>query len=472
MELAATATLWFYLFLLIVTLVIGRSVGSALFLCRFNGRGLALIYILVGIVVACLMASLEWLGKGTRSTLLPFLTLVLFLITMVGAGLVFPRLEGDHAYLFGLFYLFVESFAFVTTVQFWTTANSAFSLDQARRLYVFIGTGGIFGSIVGGCLARGLSNGPIVHEVFVIAGIIPAQLAAMILFERLARRLRFRAPKSEEGWNLDHAASAVGLGAEQTTKWTLDHATPPPTRVVGESRGVLKSAVPAETNALDMPLSVPFGLVALLMVFSTTLVDYYYKMHADYRYSDDAGQLTAFFGSFYLCVGLMTLVTQTLVTPLLFRRGRPFLGLFGSPLALLAMTALNVFHPGLLFATLFKLTDSVLTHSVYRSCQEMLYTPLPTRWIRQLKSLSDGVYGRYGLILAGVFLLLLTPTESRSRGTWILPWLVGSLLAWGVSIVWLRNRYVFLGRQSPMKEGNGKSASREAVAGRAERLAA
>ncbi|MFO0944736.1 MAG: Npt1/Npt2 family nucleotide transporter [Planctomycetota bacterium] len=423
LELIATMTLWFYLFLLIVTLVMGRSVGSALFLCRFNGRGLALMYILVGLVVACLVACLEWLGKGTRTAVLPFITLFLFLVSMLGAGWVFPRLEGDHAYLYGLFYLLVESFAFVATVQFWTTANSAFSLDQARRLYVIVGTGGIFGSIVGGWLARILADGPIVNEVFVIAGIIPVVLGCMFLFDRLTIPLRRHAPKDADRWNLDHAAKVVGLAPTSP-----DSAQPSHARIHDPT--MLAALSPREPRAtLDMPLSVPFGLVSLLMVFSTTLVDYYYKMHADYRFADDVGQLTAFFGNFYLCVGVMTLLTQALVTPFLFRTGKTFLGLVGSPLALLAMTVFNVFQPGLFAAAFFKLTDSVLTHSVYRSCQEMLYTPLPTRWIRQLKSLADGVYGRYGLILSGVFLLLLTPSGGERRGNWLLPWLMIFLLA-------------------------------------------
>ena len=47
----------------------------------------------------------------------------------------------DHDGFRAGFYLLVETFAFVTTVQFWSQANAALSLRQARRLYVFVGTG-------------------------------------------------------------------------------------------------------------------------------------------------------------------------------------------------------------------------------------------------------------------------------------------------------------------------------------------
>ena len=428
LERALALTLWGYLFLLIVTLVIGRSVGSALFLYGFDGRGLALVYILVGVVVATLVAGLERLGSGYSIGRVAFCTLAVVFLMMLGAGYFLPRLPaGNHGLLYGGLYLFIESFAFVTTLQFWSMTNSALSMEQARRLYGFVGTGGIFGSIAGGLLTRVLALGTIEHGMLVMAGLVPLQLLALVVMSILVRQLHRRQPKLVDHWNFDHPASSVGLGRQGRIHYDLESSAEPPP--------------PPDSATAGRPLALQLGLVSLLMVFSTTLVDFYYKIHADRSYSGDVQALTSFFGTFYLAVGLATLLTQTVLTPLILRYRSAFLGLFVSPVSLCVMTLTNLLVPGIWSAAAFKLTDSVLSHSIYRSCQEVLYTPLPTRWVPRIKSLSDGVFGRYGLLLAGVLLLLLSPLLDARGPHWLLPCILVALAAWAIAIASLRRQY-------------------------------
>jgi ATP/ADP translocase len=183
------------------------------------------------------------------------------------------------------------------------------------------------------------------------------------------------------------------------------------------------------------------GWASLLMVFSTTLVDFYYKTYADHRYGGDVEELTTFFGGFYFWVGIATLAAQMVLTPFVLRRATAFDGLLVSPVALAAGALLNLLIPGLWSAAIFKLTDSVLSHSVYRSCQEILYTPLPTSWVERFKSISDGVWGRYGLLLAGLMLMAIAPALERFGSHWLLPVAVISMVAWGLAVGHLRKAY-------------------------------
>lgn len=429
LELSVAVVLWVYLFLLIVSLVIGRSIGSALFLRRFDDQGLAVTYILVGITVAVLVTLLERLGHGKSTLRIAFGTLVAMLAISLSAGVSLPWLiDDDHPLLFGALYLLMESFAFITTVQFWAIANGALSWEQARRLYVFIGTGGIFGSIVGGLLTQRLADGQAAHALLFNSAIIPLQLFAIVAFGLLARRLARHSPKSADQWNLSEPQKA--------------NATMSSLEAPRDSR----PSPPINSGLVDVgdnsrALGIRLAAVALLMVFSTTLVDYYYKLFADRRFDGNVEQLTAFFGGFYLCVGLTTLATQIVITPLVLRRGSAFAGLLTSPLALIAMALANMLIPGLWSAFAFKLTDSVLTHSVYRSCQESLYTSLPTQWVRRLKSQADGVFGRYGLLLAGVFLVVGTPLFEERGAIVLLASITAALVGWVIAIATLQREF-------------------------------
>lgn len=429
-------SLWAYLFLLIASLAVARSLSSALFLQYFDGRGLAVIYVVAGAAVAVAVALVEWLGRSTDAIRAALRTLLS--VQGVGAILLIAATTtslGYHPMIRAFLYVFVESAAFATTIQFWAIANSTLSLAQARRWYVLVGAGGILGSVFGGVLVRYCVRGQIVRAASVLAILAPLQVTAFLIFARSARLIARRAPKLAGAWNLDHAASSVGL--QTPSAISAIHLPVPSNR--------------PEIQQLPEPsstLSFSLGMAGLLTVFSTTLIDFHFKLLADRTFAGDVGRSMSFFGGFFICVGVATLLVQLVVTPWIIRRGSAFAGLLASPATLMAMTLVNLLTPGLFAATLFKLLDSALNHSVYRSCQEMLYTPLPTHWVGRLKSATEGVYGRYGLMLAGAFLFLIAPLLDSAGPMWLLPWILGSMGAWLLSLYFLREEYVRAGNSS------------------------
>ena len=57
-----------------------------------------------------------------------------------------------NGFLAYCFYTIVALFALLATSQFWVMANVVFNVREAKRLFGFIGAGGIAGGIVGGYL--------------------------------------------------------------------------------------------------------------------------------------------------------------------------------------------------------------------------------------------------------------------------------------------------------------------------------
>ena len=54
------------------------------------------------------------------------------------------------AWLYYVMYIWVSLFGAITTSQFWLLANHAFNPREAKRLFAFIGAGGVLGGIFGG----------------------------------------------------------------------------------------------------------------------------------------------------------------------------------------------------------------------------------------------------------------------------------------------------------------------------------
>ena len=57
-----------------------------------------------------------------------------------------------------LYYLFVNMFSLVAVSMFWSFINDVFTVDQGKRLYVYIGYGGLIGGIVGSELTKYLTS--------------------------------------------------------------------------------------------------------------------------------------------------------------------------------------------------------------------------------------------------------------------------------------------------------------------------
>lgn len=414
-ELFSALSLWSCLLLLVAAIVTARSAGVSLFLSHYGGRELALVYVVVGIAVVSFIYGLSWITHGVQYDRVAVATVLGLGLGTATFRLVLPPVHSGNTWMYGAMYIFLETFALVTSMQVWTLANSLFSSDQARRLYVFIATGGIFGSMLGGLVIRFGNMLPTADLLWVVVGLCPAMVVAIRIFKRYARRLRQFVVK------VPGIQARVGTvqpdGTEPMVRW-IRH--------------------PVLRRRSVFWLVVRLALLAFLGAFTTNLVDFYFKTYADRQFHGDTAKLTRFFGSFYLSVGCMSLAMQLVVTPVIVRRASVFAGLAITPAMLSAVTLTNLFGASLFRATLLKLVDSSFAHSVQRSCTEMLYTPLPPNLTGEIKLISEGAAGRAGLVVSGLVLWLLAPVLNTER-TLVL---VASLLVcWFGALMAVRQAY-------------------------------
>jgi AAA family ATP:ADP antiporter len=413
-EFLSAVALWASMMLLVCAVVTGRAAGAALFLNQYGGRELALVYVLVGLAVVPVVYGLSWVTHGIRYERVAVVT-----IAALGVGTTVFRLlipcggRAVHPWLFAALYVFLETFAVVSTVQVWTLANSLFNAAQARRLYVFIATGGILGSVLGGAGIRLLGFLRTVDLLWVVVGLCPLVITGLTVFNRQAHRLR-RVVVKEPLIALALAASPRG---DQMIPW-IRH---PVLRRRPVFRIVSKLA-----------------LLTFLGAFTTNLIDFYFKTYADQQFAGNAAELARFFGNFYLLVGGVSLVMQLVVTPAIVRHSVVFTGLALMPAVLSLCTTVNLLGATLVRATLLKLFDSGFAHSVYRSCTEMLYNPLPPDLTGEVKLISEGVAGRAGVVMAGLMLFLLAPVLTTGRTLGLISLL---LVCWLAALGLLKRTY-------------------------------
>jgi len=291
-------------------------------------------------------------------------------------------------------------------------------------------TGGVLGAAVGGLTTYLLSarfGVPTLDLLWVIVGLIPVGLVLLVLY---ARWYQGQTAPEQNG---------TGVSGD------MDLGSP----VQGRLSGFLTSLRhPVLRTRPGLDLMARLACTALMTVFATTVIDFQFKLAAKAEFAGDPEGLTGLFGLFYLTVGVTTLLVQVLGTPLLTRSGRMFLGLGLTPFVLALVTIGNllvvpsgvghVLVPAFVAMYVLKVLDSALSHSVNRSCREMVYTCLPDHLTGGFKALAEGVSGRVGLGLAGLALLVLAPQAASHAG---LVLTLGLLLAWLVCVLWLRYRF-------------------------------
>jgi ATP:ADP antiporter, AAA family len=302
---------------------------------------------------------------------------------------------------FGLYALYVWSGLLATflLVQFWDLVGTRFTITQAKRLYGFIGAGGVIGAIVGSGAASLLSRvvGPerlVLCSAFgfAVAGLIP------LLF-------------SEN-------ASAV--------------------RAVDEPAGL--------RDNLGVVARDPYArrLIAALFVATVclTLSDFVFKsMIAELV---PKAELGAVLGAVYFGANVLSLFAQLWLVGWVLKRVSLGAALGVLP-ALLALGGLGVAVSGGLAAVVaLKTADGSLRYSLHRTTAELLCLPFGDEGRQRVKTMIDLVAQRGGQVLASLAILGLGALHAQPRVLAL--GLAVFALAWLVSAAALRAPYIALFR--------------------------
>lgn len=147
------------------------------------------------------------------------------------------------------------------------------------------------------------------------------------------------------------------------------------------------------------------GLLILLSVVVSTLIDFEFKSAAKQAYSSTS-ELAAFFSAYYGWLSIATLIAQTILTSRILATFGLFPSLYLTPAVLLSGSLSILVSPTLLGAALTRISDAALRNSVHRASMEILYAPLTTQPKKIVKTFFDVVLERIGDAVAGLIILL------------------------------------------------------------------
>ncbi len=134
-----------YLLLLFYYLL--KPARDSLFLVELSPNQLPVVYMLTALIAAPVTAAYARAGVKRRLDRLIILTTAI----LVGHSIIlYWLLPVGWDWVVYLFYSWVAVAGGLTTSQFWLQANGVFDAAQAKRIFPFLGLGGIAGAFTGG----------------------------------------------------------------------------------------------------------------------------------------------------------------------------------------------------------------------------------------------------------------------------------------------------------------------------------
>lgn len=333
-----------------------------------------------------------------------------------------------------VFYVWVSIFSSFTVTQFWLFANDLFDPREAKRLFGFVGSGGILGGMVGGSLTSWLVHALGARNLLIVAAFI---LAACIFIINLVWQF--------EGERIVHLRPSAPRGAE-----------PPP---IG-TRQLLG------TIGRTRYLMLLVGIVVFAKTVST-LIEFQFNVLVE---SHVAGlnERTGFFGAFYRWLNIVALVVQFFLTSRILRTFGVGAALSLLPLGLAGGSLATLLAPSLWTGAFTMMYDGSMNYSLNQSTREVLYLPIEREVRYRVKPLIDMVFYRLSKAVGSLLVLLTTKVLDLSvRQVALLPLAMAG--AWMACIVAMRKEYVhelrrFLARETEVKTVGARSTSEVALA--------
>ena len=317
-------------------------------------------------------------------------------------------------------YIWIAIVGILQVSQFWTYSSQLVDPRQARRLFGFLGAGGILGSIAGGQIASWTGHLASTRSALLISAILLVGLTVLVL--------------------------------------TRGRATPTP-RKDDPKRAPPESLHDARDGWSVVRRSPYLGRVALLVLLGAMVaqvIDLQFSWAIEAS-TDGLDERTIVFGNVYSVMGLAAFIFQILVTSRIHRRLGVGFALRVLPLTngvtTLLFAAAAFAAPALVLpmAWLLKIGENGLRYSLDQSSRELLFQAVPPADRARAKAFIDVFVQRLAKGLSAV--LLLTVTFG-----WVSPvgaaWVSGILIVvWLGTITAAQRRYVGSFREALLQSG-------------------
>ncbi|MGH9465020.1 MAG: Npt1/Npt2 family nucleotide transporter [Thermoanaerobaculia bacterium] len=406
------ALLLFFCFFLFITFQYAtKSVRQSTFI---DGRGAAelpWVYLSVALVSYPFLLLYSRLASRLQRHRLMVGTSLVIGVSMVACWWLF---QYSWPWLPYAFYVWISLVYVMIVSQFWLFAAHVLDPRQAKRLFGFVGAGGLLGGIAGGQVATLVARVADTRSTFIVAAAILVAGAALI------QQLHRRHPGVEE----PAAAAAIGK---------LDKA-----------RGGF--AILRGSRHLRF-----IAAIVVLTTIVAQIVDFQFSW-AVQQATSNLDERTAFFGNFFSIMGISAFVFQVLFTSRIHRRLGIGVALRASPVTMGLGTGLLFVAAGfgpaamLTAAIVLKVGENGLRYSLDQATRELLFLPVPAQTRMKAKAFIDvfvarGAKGLGALVLLPVTFGLMTALQSG----WIT---LGLIAVWLAVTFWAYREYVRSFRRS------------------------
>lgn len=370
-----TWIMFVYFFLTIMMLYILKPVRSALFLDEFGAENLRYVYIGEGIFLVMVVAAYADFSKRVGRAVLYNGVLGLFISNLV---LFWISAKFKLPYLSAFFYIWQASFSAMITTQFWILANDVFDVQEAKRLFGFVISGGSLGGILGGMLTSQAVRWIKTEDLFLVTAAILVLCLALnkVLWRDLHGEGVFK--------NTGHAPEPASSDLSQ-----------------GSHHSIFK--IFKDSDYLKM-------LTAIIIItkIAATIVDNQFSGIVEEHILGKEAR-TAFFGNFWSGLNAVSLVMQLVLTSLCLRYLGVGYSLWILPAGLAVLCGAAFAWPVLAVGILLKVFDGSVNYSIQQASREVLYLPIASALRRRIKPVVDMLGYRAAKSIGGIYILALAP---------------------------------------------------------------
>ncbi|MEO7112631.1 MAG: HEAT repeat domain-containing protein [Polyangiaceae bacterium] len=384
-ELALAIASFLTLFGILAGHTILETARDALFVTRVPPTRLPFVYIAIAIIGVVISRFATTEHKERRSY---GITLSLLGAAVVDFGF-WIFLEHRGGFIVYAFYVWTGLFASWVITTFWIVLAQAVTITQAKRMYAPIGSGALFGAVVGSATARMVVQTPGLRKLILIAAAlsIVTALGPALLFARAVKRTQTApVPRRNE-------RTAAVVRATFQSKYIP--------RVLG---------------------------MVLLATMIATFADYLLKTEVATHI--ERLRIGSFFASISFWMNSAALILQLFFLDRIIRAAGVHRALAIIPIAFLVLALGGILAPSLIIIVVIKLTDGTLRTSLMKQSTELLLFPVDEELRPRAKVVVDLFGQRFGQALGSIAILILAATHASARelivgvGIFALLWLV------------------------------------------------
>ncbi|MGD8406045.1 MAG: Npt1/Npt2 family nucleotide transporter [Anaerolineales bacterium] len=396
-----------FYFILALGFVFVQSMAFGIFLAEYGAQGLPYSYISIALLASVVAAF--YIKLGGRVSFSKLLTINLTFLACVSL-LIWLALNSPiyhiTAFILPLWFQIVVNLG---NLAVWTLASSLFDFRQGKRLFPLLSTGTWLANFIGGLFVPWLVRSVGTVHLLLLAGF---SFGATLFILRLITR-----------------------------SYILESSEKPK---------VQRTVDPAKQS------TVYFRDRYILLIFAYTVLWWVAFFFLDNIFSDraiaqypDADQLTTFIGQLLSLIGIVALISSTVLTSRVIARFGLRVGLIAMPLFVILNLGILALS-GSLGASLFfvfalgalaKLVNVAFGFSLSQSANAIVYQSLPDTVRRRVQTTAEGIVQPIATGIAGLSLLVLT-AGLKADYIGLSYVFVGLGIAWLVVIFLLSGNYV------------------------------